>query len=76
MQFIAYSTRAKPQADFNTAMQYGPINKKAFEHMPKDIAARVPSSPNYTGMTWVPKAEWWIDRDKEITERWKNWILE
>jgi len=76
MQFIAYTTRAKPQADFNTAMQYGPINIKAFEHMPKDIAARVPSSPNYTGMTWVPKAEWWIDRDKEITERWKNWILE
>jgi putative spermidine/putrescine transport system substrate-binding protein len=76
MQFIAYCTRAKPQAEFNTLMQYGPINKKAFEHMPKAIAERVPSSPNYAGMTWMPKAAWWADRDKEITERWKSWILE
>ena len=75
MQFIAYCTRPKPQAEFNTAMQYGPINKKAFELMPKEVADRVPTSPNYEGMTWMPKGEWWIDRDKEITERWKSWIL-
>ena len=76
MQFIAFATRAKPQADFNTAMQYGPINKKSFDYMPKEVAERVPSSPNYRGMTWMPNAEWWMDRDKEITERWKSWILE
>jgi putative spermidine/putrescine transport system substrate-binding protein len=75
MQFIAYTTRAKPQADFNTAMQYGPINKKAFDYMPKEVADRVPSSPAYRGKTWMPKAEWWVERDKEITERWKSWLL-
>ena len=75
MQFIAYCTRAKPQAEFNTAMQYGPINEKAFDYMPKEIADRVPSSPNYKGKTWIPNAKWWVGRDKKLTERWKSWIL-
>ncbi len=75
MQFIAYCTRAKPQAEFNTAMQYGPINEKAFDYMPKEVADRVPSSPNYKGMTWIPNTKWWVGRDKKLTERWKSWIL-
>ncbi len=75
MQFIAFASRAKPQAEFNAAMQYGPINVKAFEHIDPAVAATLPTAPAYKGMTWSPKAEYWVERDKEITERWKQWML-
>jgi putative spermidine/putrescine transport system substrate-binding protein len=75
MQFIAFASQAKPQAEFNAAMQYGPINIKAFDYIDPALAAVLPTSSAYKGMTWMPKGEWWIERDKEITERWKQWIL-
>ena len=76
MQFIAFSTRAKPQAEFNSAMQYGPINTKAFNYIDKKIAERLPTAPKFEGMTWVPNANWWADHDAKLTERWKKWMLE
>ncbi len=75
MQFIAYTTRAKPQAEFNAAMQYGPINTKAFDYIKPEVAALLPTAPQYQGKTWIPNAEWWVDRDQEIQERWKAWML-
>jgi putative spermidine/putrescine transport system substrate-binding protein len=75
MQFIAYSTQPKPQAMFNAAMQYGPINKKAFDYIDPEVAAMLPTAPPYQGKTWIPNVEWWVDRDQEIQERWKAWVL-
>lgn len=75
MQFIAFSAGAKPQAEFNSAMQYGPINVKAFDHIDKEIAERLPTAPKFRGMTWVPNGTWWADHDAELTERWKKWML-
>lgn len=75
MQFVAYSTQPKPQAMFNSAMQYGPINKKAFDHIKPEVAAMLPTAPQYQGKTWIPNVEWWVDRDQEIQERWKAWLL-
>lgn len=75
MQFIAFCTRPKPQAMFNAAMQYGPINNKAFDYIKPEVAAMLPTAPQYQANTWIPNAEWWVDRDQEIQERWKSWIL-
>jgi putative spermidine/putrescine transport system substrate-binding protein len=75
MQFIAYCTRPKPQAMFNAAMQYGPINNKAFDYIDPEVAAMLPTAPQYQGSIWIPNAEWWVDRDQEIQERWKAWLL-
>ena len=33
MKFVAYCTQPKPQAMFNSMMQYGPINTKAFDYI-------------------------------------------
>jgi len=75
MQFLAFCAQAKPQAEFNSALQYGPINTKAFDYIDKDIAERLPSAPKFIDMTWMPNAKWWSKHDKKLTERWKAWML-
>jgi len=76
MQFLAFCSGPKPQAEFNAAMQYGPINTKAFDYIEPEVAVNLPTAPNYVDNIWIPDAEWWSERDKEITERWNSWILE
>ena len=75
MQFLAFCTQPKPQAEFNVAMQYGPINRKAFDHIAPEIAKNLPTAPQYADMVWIPNAEWWVERDEQVTERWNAWLL-
>jgi putative spermidine/putrescine transport system substrate-binding protein len=75
MQFIAFCSQPKPQAEFNAAMQYGPINSKAFDYIEPDVAKLLPTAPQYVDNVWIPDAEWWSERDQEITERWNAWLL-
>jgi putative spermidine/putrescine transport system substrate-binding protein len=76
MEFIAFCAQPEPQAQFNAAMQYGPINSKAFDYIEPDVAAMLPTAPQYVENIWIPNAEWWADYDQELNERWKTWILE
>ena len=76
MQFIAFCAQPKPQAEFNAAMQYGPINSKAFDYIAPEVAQNLPTAPQYIDQVWIPDAEWWADKDEEITERWNAWVLE
>jgi putative spermidine/putrescine transport system substrate-binding protein len=57
-------------------MQYGPINKKAFDYIDAEVAAMLPTAPPYQGKTWIPNVDWWVERDQEIQEKWKGWLLE
>ena len=51
------------------------INKKAFDYIDPEVAVMLPTAPPYQGKTWIPNVEWWVDRDQEIQERWKAWVL-
>ncbi len=74
-QFIAFCAQPKPQADFNAAMQYGPINRKAFDYIAPEVAKLLPTAPQYVNNVWIPDAEWWAENDQQITERWNAWLL-
>ena len=76
MQFIAFCAQPESQAQFNAAMQYGPINSKAFDYIEPEVAKNLPTAPDYVDSIWIPDAEWWSDHDEEITERWNAWVLE
>jgi len=75
MKFVAYCTQPKPQAMFNSMMQYGPINTKAFDYIDSKIAPLIPTAPENRKLMWIPDANWWVDHDQEISERWKKWLL-
>jgi putative spermidine/putrescine transport system substrate-binding protein len=75
MKFIAYCSQPKPQAIFNSMMQYGPINKKAFDFIDDKVAPLMPTAPQNRALMWIPNADWWVDRDQELNERWKQWLL-
>ena len=76
MKFLAFCAQAKPQAQFNSAMQYGPINVDSFKYIDKEVADRLPTAAKFRDNVWMPKAEWWAENSKELTERWKLWMLE
>ncbi|WP_322883524.1 ABC transporter substrate-binding protein (plasmid) [Sinorhizobium medicae] len=58
-KFLAYISQPKPQADFATAMHYGPVNKDAFKLLPKDLAADLPGSPAIADKQVFEDYTWW-----------------
>lgn len=78
MKFLAYVAEAEPQAAWAQIGNTGPVNPKAFEIIPKDIAAKLPTSPDYD--TWAKNDEWYAadsgngKTNRELLEeRWSNW---
>src|SRR3546814_6745813 len=45
MKFLAFVSRAKPQADFSNEMAFGPVNSKAYAFIRPDLAPWLPASP-------------------------------
>ena len=42
-ELIAFASQAKPQAEFNTRLFYGPIHPGAYAFIPKEIALQLPT---------------------------------
>jgi hypothetical protein len=45
-EFINFASQAKPQAEFNTRLYYGPIHPGAYELIPRHIAIQLPTYPD------------------------------
>jgi putative spermidine/putrescine transport system substrate-binding protein len=73
-EFIKFASQAKPQADFCKELLYGPSNLKAFEHLPEDIAAVLPSNPEIRKLGFRPKTDLLVPQLAEIQERWTEWM--
>lgn len=57
MKFLAFAARAEPQARWAQLGYTGPMNPKAFNLIPEQIAAMLPTSPNYN--TFVIDDAWY-----------------
>ena len=75
MQLIAFSTRAKPQAEFNQAMNYGPINKKAWEIIDLKAAPDIPTITANVGKLVTINGQWWAENEAKVLERWHAWMI-
>jgi putative spermidine/putrescine transport system substrate-binding protein len=73
-EFIAFCMAAKPQAEFNTRLFYGPTNPDAYALIPKDIAVQLPTYPANLAVSVKEDDVWEAGRIAAIEERFTQWV--
>ena len=78
MKFLAFILKASPQAAWAQIGNTGPINPKAFDLIPADLAKKLPTSPVYK--TFVKDDSWYSataaggkTNRETIEDRWNKW---
>jgi putative spermidine/putrescine transport system substrate-binding protein len=74
-QFIKYCANAKRQAEFVSALPYGPTNPKAYDFIPKDRAKYLPTAPDNFKLLLQSSNEWWGTNKEKAIERFEAWLL-
>jgi len=73
-EFIQFAVQAKPQAEFNRRLYYGPTNPAAFEFIPHDIAVVLPTYSENLAVSIREDDEWEADRIVALEERFTQWL--
>src|SRR6185369_6999841 len=78
--------QAKPQAEFNKRLYYGPITPAAFEFIPKDLAVQLPTyadnlavsvrdEDDWLGEPWTtPETVVMVHGNSESSRAWTMWV--
>ena len=72
MAFIGHATSVKPQQAFPTFIGYGPSNMKAFDGLPAQIAADLPTKDDMSKAV-LTSDKFWLDHGDELTQRFSVW---
>lgn len=70
MKFLAFFARAKPQADFAIEIAYGPVNEKAYDFIPADLAQWLPGSPVNVKQQIYQDYTWWNAKGADGKTNW------
>jgi putative spermidine/putrescine transport system substrate-binding protein len=73
-EFIQFASQAKPQAEFNKRLYYGPINPGAFALIPHELAVQLPTYSDNLAVSVREDEEWEADRIVQIEERFTQWL--
>ena len=74
-QFVRFCADAQRQAAFTDTLAYGPTNRKAFDSIPAERAALLPTAPQNLKNMRLPSPGWWAENRTAVTERFNAWIL-
>ena len=73
MQFIAFATKAEPQAAFSKKFPLGPVNNKAFDHLDKALASKLNTHPDNLKLQVFLDSRWWAENEEKVSERFREW---
>jgi len=73
-EFIQFASQAKPQADFNTRLYYGPTNPGAYALIAKQIAVQLPTYRDNVAVSVKEDDVWEADRIAKLEERFTQWL--
>jgi putative spermidine/putrescine transport system substrate-binding protein len=73
-EFVQFTSQAKPQAEFNTRLYYGPIHPDAFALIPKEIAVQLPTYAENIDVSIKEDDQWEVDHIVPIEERFLQWV--
>ena len=73
-ELIRFAAQARPQAEFNKRLYYGPIHPGAFEFIPPELARELPTHPDNLAVSIREDDEWEADRISAIEERFMQWV--
>lgn len=83
LKFIAFTCRAKNQAEMSNNFTYGATNKLAYKYISAERAKVLPSSPENIKKQWWYNDEWWSSTNPKngktyletVKEMWDTWAL-
>lgn len=73
--FINFALRPEIQERFALLYPDGPANKRAFERLPAERLAVLPSAPQNKALQVYPDYQWWADHLEEVVERFNQWVV-
>lgn len=73
-EFIQFATEARPQAEFNTRLYYGPVNPAAYAFIPPAIRVQLPTYPANLAVSVKGDDQWEADRIAQVEERFTQWV--
>jgi putative spermidine/putrescine transport system substrate-binding protein len=73
-EFIEFASQAKPQAEFNTRLYYGPTNPDAYDLIPREIAVQLPTYRDNVAVSVQEDDVWEADRIVKLEERFTQWL--
>jgi putative spermidine/putrescine transport system substrate-binding protein len=74
-RFVKFCANAKRQAEFVSALPYGPTNPKAYEFIPAERAKFLPSAPENLKKIIQSNNDWWGKNKAAAIERFNAWLL-
>lgn len=74
-QFVRFCAQAERQAAYTDALAYGPTNLKAYDFIPPQRAAVLPTAPDNLKVMRLADETWWSANRAQATERFGAWIL-
>lgn len=74
-QFVRFCADGARQAVFTEFLSYGPTNQDAYQHIPAERAATLPTSQENLKLMTIAKEEWWSQNRAAANERFNTWIL-
>ncbi|HQY30600.1 MAG TPA: extracellular solute-binding protein [Thermomicrobiales bacterium] len=75
MDFINFSTRAIPSANFGRLVPFGPVNLDSSALLDVERLAEMPTSPGNLAAQFVQNWAWWADNTDAVTTRFEDWLL-
>jgi len=70
-----FTTNPKQQAEFARNIPYGPVDKRAFQYLSADEAARLCTAPQNITRQLINDGKWWGENFERMEQRWNAWIL-
>ncbi len=74
-QFIAFTCKARPQADLAMEIPYGPSNRKALDLVPAEQRRRLPTYPENLKAQWALNGDWLGQHYDAVNDRWQKFLL-
>lgn len=72
---IKYTARPEVQIALTRYISYGPTMPEAFEKLPPEVRAVLPSAPENRARQFVFDGNWWAENESAVLERWTKWQL-
>ena len=74
-EFVAFCAQADMQAKYTEDLAYGPTNLRAYDHIPAERAAILPTAPQNLEVMTLASEPYWKEHRAELTERFNAWLL-
>jgi putative spermidine/putrescine transport system substrate-binding protein len=73
---VDFMMSKEPQVEFAKAIPYGVSNSKAIEALPPEVLEKLPSAPDNLQNAIRFDADFWIDHNEDLSERFAAWVAQ